>query len=108
MGRFTAMTDVITEYVYEYVKPDSPEVHARLRELAQRMVEEYRLKDEWQDQGRLVEARAALRRVLARRGFSLRPEEDGRIEACADLGRLERWLDEAVTVRTVGDVFVAG
>ena len=37
------------------------------------------------DAGRLVEARAALRRVLARRKLALSPEDDARIDAGADL-----------------------
>jgi hypothetical protein len=43
----------------------------------------------------LSAARAALRRILARRGIALRPEDSARIDACADLATLERWLEEA-------------
>jgi hypothetical protein len=32
---------------------------------------------------------------LARRGIELRPEDSARIDACADLPTLERWLEEA-------------
>ena len=48
------------------------------------------------NQGRLLGARAALRRVLSRRELSLSTDDDARIEACADLATLERWLDQAV------------
>jgi hypothetical protein len=43
----------------------------------------------------LSAARGALRRILARRGIELRPEDSARIDACADLPTLERWLEEA-------------
>jgi hypothetical protein len=43
----------------------------------------------------LKATRGALRRILARRGIELRPEDSARIDACADLPTLERWLEEA-------------
>jgi hypothetical protein len=43
-----------------------------------------------------MEARAALRRVLARRGLGLGPAAEARLEQCADLGTLARWLDQAI------------
>jgi HEPN domain-containing protein len=49
-------------------------------------------------QGRLIAVRGALRRILARRGIELRPEDSARINACADLPTLERWLEEAAVV----------
>jgi hypothetical protein len=48
-------------------------------------------------EGRLTEARASLRRVLARRQLTPSKNDDARIEACTDLPTLERWLDQAVT-----------
>jgi hypothetical protein len=48
-------------------------------------------------EGRLTEARAALRRVLARRQITLGKDDDARIDACGNLATLERWLDQAVT-----------
>ncbi len=55
------------------------------------------------EKGRLVEARAALQRVLARRGLAVGDSEQARIEACADLGQLERWLDEAVVAASAAE-----
>ncbi|MGK3994117.1 hypothetical protein [Sorangium sp. So ce1024] len=49
------------------------------------------------NEGRLAEARSAVRRVLARRQLELRPEDDARIEACVELATLERWLDQSIT-----------
>jgi hypothetical protein len=53
--------------------------------------------------GRLTEARASLRRVLARRQLTPSKADDARIEACADLATLERWLDQAVTAVNLPD-----
>lgn len=51
-------------------------------------------------EGRLVHARAALRRVLDVRKLALTPEQDERIEACAELPTLDRWHDQAVLANT--------
>ncbi len=55
------------------------------------------------EQGRLAAERAAVRRVLTRRGLALGPEDEARIEACEDTATLERWLDQAVTAATVAE-----
>ncbi len=54
-------------------------------------------------EGRLVHARAALRRVLDVRKLALTPEQDERIEACAELPTLDRWLDQAVLATTAAE-----
>jgi hypothetical protein len=56
-------------------------------------------------EGRAVEARAALLRVIARRGFDLPAHVRERIEREKDLARLERWLDDAVTAVRLEDMF---
>jgi hypothetical protein len=53
-------------------------------------------RDEGRDEGRLLEARNALRRVLARRKLPLGPDDVARIDSCTDVERLERWHDRAV------------
>ncbi len=60
-------------------------------------------RDEGRDEGRLVEARSALRRVLARRKLALTAGDDARIEGCASLADLERWLDAAVDAASAAD-----
>lgn len=60
-------------------------------------------REEGRDEGRLTEARSAVRRVLLRRGLSLRPEDEARIEACADIARLESWLDESVVAASAAE-----
>jgi len=48
------------------------------------------------DEGRLAQARSALRRVLDKRGLALPAEVTARIESCGDLSKLEAWLDAAL------------
>jgi hypothetical protein len=81
-----------------------PEVKKRDFQILQALLkafptEQERLKQE----GQLTQARDALRRVLVRRRFVLTPGDDARIEACAELGTLERWLDQAVTAASAGE-----
>jgi len=53
--------------------------------------------EEGRQEGQLNEARAALRRVLATRKLALSAEQEAQIDACEELPRLERWLEQAVT-----------
>ena len=52
--------------------------------------------DRGYERGRLEEERATLRRVLALRKLTLKADGEARIDACADLATLQRWLDQAV------------
>ncbi|AKT41668.1 hypothetical protein [Chondromyces crocatus] len=61
------------------------------------------VKQELLDEGRLTEARAAVRRVLSRHKLSPSPEEEAQIEACTDLPTLARWLEQALTAATVAE-----
>jgi hypothetical protein len=54
-------------------------------------------------EGRMNAARAALRRVLARRQLTPSRDEDARIEVCVDLAILERWHGQAVTAVTIAE-----
>jgi hypothetical protein len=57
------------------------------------------------EEGRVAEARSALVRVLARRGFEPSAELCDRIAAEDDVERLEAWHDAAVTAASLEDVF---
>jgi hypothetical protein len=46
-------------------------------------------------------ARATLRRVLAARQLAPSRRDEARIDGCDDLGTLDRWIEQAVTARTV-------
>ncbi|WP_437924246.1 hypothetical protein WMF37_35185 [Sorangium sp. So ce291] len=59
--------------------------------------------EEGRKEGREEGLRTAIRRVLSRRGVALDAGEDARLAACADLGTLERWLDQALTAATAAE-----
>lgn len=113
MVRFTAMSATVREELLWWVgKGEDPEVKAREREILQALlganpdVQQKLVEkgiERGIEQGRLSEARAALRRVLAQRQLALRPEEDARIEGCAELDVLERWLERAVAATTAAE-----
>jgi hypothetical protein len=102
----TSVRDEILRYV---PRTDDPEIRARQRHVAQVLLE---LDPELQEQvnrearhaGRLQEARAALRLVLAQRGLPLSTAEDSCIEACAELSTLERWLARAIQASSAAEV----
>jgi hypothetical protein len=113
---YTAMSTSARAQVINSVETDDPEVMARQRhlvelllakhpELQQELANQWRAagRKEGRRKGRLAEARAILRRVLARRGFELSAEEEARIDACTTLAMLEYWIDEAVVVPTVAE-----
>ncbi len=59
------------------------------------------------DEGRLVQARDMLLRILTRRGFDLPPDRRAHILSCPDLAQVERWADQAITAAVLADVFAA-
>ncbi|XYH94144.1 hypothetical protein ACMHYB_40785 [Sorangium sp. So ce1128] len=83
-------------------RADDPEIEARRQEILQTLLADSsevkeQLIEQGQQQGRLTEARAALRRVLARRGLTLSPALESQIDGCSELATLERCHDRAVT-----------
>ncbi|WP_437947983.1 hypothetical protein WME98_45865 [Sorangium sp. So ce296] len=100
------------ELLWRFGKAEDPEVEARRQRILEVLLEaspqvQKRLIERGVEQGigkgRLAEARAALRRVLARRKLELRPDDDARIEACVDLPTLERWHDQAITAASASE-----
>ena len=63
----------------------------------------YESLDAVREEGRLVEARAALRRVLARRGLAPSAPDEARIDGCADLPTLAGWLDAAIVAASAAE-----
>jgi len=105
-------------------EPEDPEIEARQQHILEVLLEagpqaqrqhildflleaspqtQQPLIEKWQLEGRLPQARASLRRVLARRQLTPSKDDDARIEACIDLATLERWLDRAVTAVSASD-----
>jgi flagellar biosynthesis/type III secretory pathway protein FliH len=48
--------------------------------------------------------RAALLRLLARRGIAVTEEEQRKISLCDDPARLDQWFDDALTASTAAEV----
>jgi hypothetical protein len=87
---------------------DDPDVVARIQKLARSLLDRApdvreELIEKGIEQGRLKEDRDGLRRVLALRKLALSPEQDARIDACADLETLRRWHDQAVFAASTAD-----
>jgi hypothetical protein len=116
MVQYTAMSTRARAQVINSVETDEPEVVARQvhlvqllfakhPELQQKMTTELRAAERKaaRRKGRLAEARAILRRVLARRGFELSDDDEARIDACTTLATLEHWIDEAVVASSAAE-----
>ena len=65
---------------------------------------EARGRAEGEARGRLEQARAAVLRVLERRGLTVSDRDRRRIEQQTDLGRLTRWHEAAITAGSAADV----
>jgi hypothetical protein len=59
------------------------------------------------DEGRLTQARVAVRRVLAARKLAPSPTDEARIDACTDLATLERWHEQALAAQSVAEALKA-
>jgi hypothetical protein len=121
MVEYTSMsTTVREELLRKFAQVDDPTIEARHQEILHALLEaspkvQQQLIDkglkkglkkgrtEGRTEGQLIAARAALRRVLARRQLALTPAEHARIDACDDLATLERWHDQAVTAASLAE-----
>lgn len=100
------------ELIARLAPVDDPEVEARRKHILQRMLDLDPVTkqgfidqglEQGLDRGRLTGARAALRRVLARRQLAPSQDDEARIDACTDLATLDRWLDQAITAVCASD-----
>jgi hypothetical protein len=85
-----------------------PEIRVRHKRITEVLVEncpevKQRFVEEGRQEGRLLEVRAALHRVLTCRQLPPNGDEDARIEACTDLATLRRWLIRAVAAASVAE-----
>ena len=69
--------------------------------IVQELVEKSR--NEGRREGRLTEARAALRSVLTKRGLSPSAEDEAKIDACGKTATLRRWHDQAIDATSAAD-----
>lgn len=109
MLRYLPMSSDVEEDLRKRFAPDeNPVYEARRRKILEAMLDNtpdirQRIVQEGLEQGRLAEARAMVRRVLARRGLALAPEDEARIDACNDAATLERWVDQAITAASTAE-----
>ncbi len=66
---------------------------------------EARGRAEGEARGRAEGEAGAVLRVLNRRGLSVDDDSRRRIESCTDLDQLDEWIDRAVTVTDVSQLF---
>ena len=100
MVKYTSMSTTMRNEWLELLakQEEDPEIESRVQEILHSLLDgRPQVKEQLIEQGRLDEARDALRRVLAQRRFTLSPDEAARVEACDDLATLQRWLAQAVT-----------
>jgi hypothetical protein len=57
------------------------------------------------DEGKLLQARATLHHMLARRKIDVTADIAARIDACGDLRRLEEWMDRAMDAAPASQIF---
>jgi len=97
------------ELLARFGQVDDPQIEARRQRILQFLLDtspqvKEQLIHEGRLEGRLEATRAALRRVLASRRFVPGEQDDARILACSDVATLERWLERAVTARSLAEV----
>ena len=61
------------------------------------------LRDEGRMEGEVLGGRRLLRRVLAARQLEPSRAEAARIDACDDFSTIERWIEQAMTARSVAE-----
>ncbi len=103
MVEFLPMSAAVYNELIRWIstKTDDPVMNERKRHAVRVFVEKTpeirdELVNEGRNEGRLVEARNALRRVLAHRKLVASGEDEARIAACTDVTMLQRWLDQAI------------
>jgi hypothetical protein len=106
--KYLAMsTAVRKELIWRFAEKEDPEFEAREEKILEVLLSARpKIRERLVEEARLAGARDAVRRVLARRQLAVTPEDEARIEACADLGTLERWHDQAVTAASVAEALV--
>jgi hypothetical protein len=60
------------------------------------------------EEGQVLQARAALRRVIELRALAPSAADETKIDRCTNLRTLERWLDQALTAETAAEALRGG
>ena len=106
MLRWLTMDGALKWEIYNDI--EAPEVPPALREqrrwLARLLLrDEPEVREETVREERAAEARRMLRRLLARRDFTLTPEQEARIDECVDTSTLERWAEQTIGAASAGE-----
>jgi hypothetical protein len=94
-----SVSDAVFDELCRFVatKTDDPVHRARQRRALRALVDMVpAVKKEIVDDALVEDKRGALRRVIAVRHLPCSAGDEARIDACADLPTLRRWLDQAV------------
>ena len=59
-------------------------------------------------EGKQEGLRASIRRVLHKRGLTMGPQEESRLEGCTELSTLERWLEQSLTAAEASEALGDG
>jgi hypothetical protein len=105
MVEYTAMsTTVSDELLRKFGPAEDPEIEARRQKILRALLETSpHVRQELIEKGQLLEARTALRGVLGQRRLLVTPEQEARIERCADSPTLRRWMLQAITAATAAE-----
>jgi hypothetical protein len=102
MVEFLPMSTATYREMTHYVatKTDDPTIRERQLGLLRALME---ANPEVGQELKKEEARANLRRVLAHRKLVANPDDEARIDACADLATIERWHEQALDATSAGE-----
>lgn len=92
------------EFFLRLSEDEEPEFQERERQILEALLKANpRVEQQLVERGKLDQARAALRHLLAGRQLTLTQDDQQRIEDCTDLATLERWHDQAVTAASASE-----
>ncbi|MEP7124365.1 MAG: hypothetical protein ABJE95_25785 [Byssovorax sp.] len=107
MLEFLPMSEPVYEELDGWLSAASyePVMREKRARLAQRFRERAAVeaREDGVIEGRLVEARQGLLRILAHRKLIAGREDTARIEACTDIATLQRWLDQAIDAASASE-----
>ena len=91
---YTALREPMRNALEAMVMERQAETKATFPPLMQKLI----------DGGELKGARGVLLRLIAQAGIALSDDDRARVQACADLATLERWVDNVRDAKTAADV----
>lgn len=99
---YTALREPMRNALEAMVMERQAETKATFPPLMQKLIDRGELEGEIR--GKLDGARGILLRLVAQAGIALSDDDRARVQACADLATLERWVDNVRDAKTAADV----